>query len=423
MPDENGVFVVFYAWQSDRPNNHNRALISEALAKAVERINLDTKSSYKVRIDQDTQDEPGMCDIPATILRKIDASDALMADLTFVAVSKTDDAPPRQKKPRYCSNPNVLFELGYAFKSIGPERLICVMNEEYGPTTEQIFDLDHRRHPIAYKYGGDKKKRSDVVNRLSHNLDHAIREVIRFESKNPRQSSFLSVSFFDPETKADLGTTLVLDGVGAFVEDELPDFLGRQSHLSGPSFLGPNTPTFAFQIETPNPDFYRQKNERLLISTCTKPVEFVVTNHGETVLNDARLRILFPCIVDGLETRFLVIDAEDMPDAPKRYRKLGILSDPLAGLNISQAQLSIEKVSDGHFLELGLGKLQPKQAVRSATVRIGCGANATLRLSGTVSADELAQPVQFSLTVECKTEVQGISLEKLESSYPEHECT
>lgn len=420
MPDENGVFVVFYAWQSDRPNSHNRTLIGDSLDGAVKRINFDTKLSCKVRIDQDTKGEPGMCDIPATILRKIESCDALVADLTFVAVSKTDDAPARQKKPRYCSNPNVLFELGYAFKSIGPERLIGVMNEEYGPTTEQIFDLDHRRHPIAYRYGGAKNERSDVVNRLSRNLEHAIREVIRFESKNPRQSSLLSVSFFDPETKADLGTTLVLDGVGAFVKDELPDFHGNPSRLSGPAIL-------AIRIATPNPEFYRQKNNRLFLSTCTKPVEFVVTNHGESVLNDARLSILFPCIVDGLETRFFVIDAEDMPDAPKRYRKLGILSDPLAGLNISprlpQAQLTIEKISDGHCLELWLGKLQPKQVVRSATVRIGCGANATLRLSGTVSADELPQPVQFSLTVECKTEVEGISLAQLESSYPEHECT
>ncbi len=95
-----------------------------------------------------------------------------MSDLTFVAVAD------KGKESKHCSNPNVLFELGYAFKAIGPERLICVMNEVHGPRASQIFDLAHHRRPIPFNSPKEGTARSKTVENLSASLEEALRAAV-----------------------------------------------------------------------------------------------------------------------------------------------------------------------------------------------------------------------------------------------------
>lgn len=167
-------FVVFYAWQSDRASSGTRYFIQEALAAAAEQINSDPDASYRVRIDQDTQGVPGLCDIPATILAKIDACDGFVCDLTYIATTEAERVGDDEFKPRFCSNPNVLFELGYAFQLLGDRRMICVMNRHYGPAAEQIFDLAHRRFPITYAWPNTDASKKTVKAELVKQLVAAI---------------------------------------------------------------------------------------------------------------------------------------------------------------------------------------------------------------------------------------------------------
>jgi hypothetical protein len=113
------TFIVFYAWQSDHPGGQCRFLVQEALEAAAKAISDDPSIPIRIEVDQDTKGVPGLCDIPATILAKIEKCDAIVADLTYVAKSSVES-------PRFCSNPNVLFEVGFAFHAVGPERLILV---------------------------------------------------------------------------------------------------------------------------------------------------------------------------------------------------------------------------------------------------------------------------------------------------------
>ncbi len=62
------VFTIFYCWQSDTPRRHGRDLIREALDAAADRISRDPAVSYRVAIHADTENEPGLCNIPETIL-------------------------------------------------------------------------------------------------------------------------------------------------------------------------------------------------------------------------------------------------------------------------------------------------------------------------------------------------------------------
>jgi len=164
------TFTIFYAWQSDHPGGQCRHLIAESLNAAANVISDDSSVPFCIEVDQDTKGVPGLCDIPAAILAKIEKCDALVADLTYVSKSSADS-------PRFCSNPNVLFEVGFAFHAIQPERLILVMNEHHGPKTNQIFDLDHRRHPVAYSFPGEYS-RGEVIGRLAKDLELAIRPIV-----------------------------------------------------------------------------------------------------------------------------------------------------------------------------------------------------------------------------------------------------
>jgi hypothetical protein len=139
-------FTIFYAWQNDRPRNAHKHLIRDAARVAVKRIGRDADVEYSPRLDHDTKDVPGTPEIAATIFSKIQESAALIADLTFIGATDLRDG-----HKKLLPNPNVLLELGYAARSIGWDRIICVMNTAYGPVEEQIFDIRQRRLPIFYE--------------------------------------------------------------------------------------------------------------------------------------------------------------------------------------------------------------------------------------------------------------------------------
>lgn len=126
-------------------------------------------------MQSDTENEPGLCNIPETLLKRLRESDAIVSDMTFIANTNS-------KVPKRCSNPNVLFELGYAFASVGLERMICVMNEAHGCAVDQIFDLAHHRRPIAFtspSQGDDGRTRQQNVESLACELEVALRGVMK----------------------------------------------------------------------------------------------------------------------------------------------------------------------------------------------------------------------------------------------------
>jgi hypothetical protein len=122
-------------------------------------------------LTKDTQGVPGLCEIPDSILKKIEAADAVVVDLTFIA--KTAG-----KNPKHCPNPNVLFELGYAFHAIGPERLICVMNEAHGSVEGVLFDIAHRRYPVRYTSPASGQTKKQITTSLAQAIANALRPTV-----------------------------------------------------------------------------------------------------------------------------------------------------------------------------------------------------------------------------------------------------
>ena len=164
-------FVVFYAWQSDRPKRFNRYLIRFALNLAAKNISADPTVGIRVRIDADTEGVHGHCPVTETILKKIAVCDAFVPDLTFVASTEAGKLSP---------NPNVMLEYGYALHARSFSIMIPIMNTAYGAAKELPFDMGHLRFPVRYDLPAAAKnaERRAVRKALTEELETIIRRMI-----------------------------------------------------------------------------------------------------------------------------------------------------------------------------------------------------------------------------------------------------
>jgi hypothetical protein len=236
--------TVFLSWQSDRPSREGRQFIEEALRSALKKINLDFQVEEPEReplqFDKDTKNVPGSPPIAETILRKIDRAAIFVPDLTSVAERSNGGLIP---------NPNVLIEYGYALKTLGPHRIVAVMNEAYGaPSRESLpFDLGHQRFPITYSLpesapGAERKSQLDV---LAKTFDSAIRAVLgseEYKASLPKPNPAPVPTYRKPQHgEARFRTTTQPIG---FSSDPFPRFVGQ---TDAPIFLA-GGPAFWFRI-------------------------------------------------------------------------------------------------------------------------------------------------------------------------------
>lgn len=186
------ISKVFYSWQSDLPNSTNRGLIGKALEDAAKSIRADESIEVTPVIDRDTSGVPGAPDIAGTIFEKIDQSDVFVCDVSIIDRSAARPSP----------NPNVLIELGYAMKTLGPGRVIMVMNTAYGIPEALPFDLRMRR-VITYEATEDGADRAQVRKGLQGALTQGLR--IIFEGMAGQMPGEL-VRASGPEAQVDIST-------------------------------------------------------------------------------------------------------------------------------------------------------------------------------------------------------------------------
>jgi len=149
-----------------------KAVLERAVAEAGESLGL--SESERPGLDHDTKGEPGLVSIPEAILAKIDSAAVFVGDITPVATTE---------KGRHVANPNVLIELGYAKKTLGPSQIILVWNSAWGGCSPEDlpFDLRHRRAPFTYSLpedasGKDIAKAADaLVPEFSAAIAHSLR--------------------------------------------------------------------------------------------------------------------------------------------------------------------------------------------------------------------------------------------------------
>ena len=160
---------IFYSWQSDLPNNTNRAFINNCLENAITKINSDDTFSLIPFLDRDTSGLTGSPDIAASIFDKIDASSVFICDISIVnGISEEYRSTP---------NPNVLIELGYAISKLGWHKIIMIMNECFGSVDLLPFDLRGRR-VLNYNISSGENDKASERKKISSVLASAIKEIL-----------------------------------------------------------------------------------------------------------------------------------------------------------------------------------------------------------------------------------------------------
>lgn len=145
-------YKIFYSWQSDCSEKTNKIYIREQLNQAIKRINSNKNGKLKIQYDEATRNTSGSCNIKETLLDKIDQSDYFIADVTpiinqFKYIGLSNVKPEVFNRIlkvfdfKSISNPNVMFELGYAVNKLGWERIILVWNDFYGKIENAPFDI------------------------------------------------------------------------------------------------------------------------------------------------------------------------------------------------------------------------------------------------------------------------------------------
>lgn len=158
---------VFYSWQSDSPGSTNRNLISVALEKAIKEIKNDDTVEIEPVINRDTLGVAGSPDISHSIFSKIDSASVFVCDVSIINSEVKKPSP----------NPNVLIELGYAIKVLGWNRIVMVMNTEYGRPETLPFDLRSKRI-LTYCIAPDAKEKAPARNSLKKTLNAALKLIL-----------------------------------------------------------------------------------------------------------------------------------------------------------------------------------------------------------------------------------------------------
>jgi hypothetical protein len=170
--------TVFFSWQTDTPSKGGKNFVAKAPNKAIEQLAEDLTIDEAIReglaVDKDTKGVAGTPAIVETIFRKIDAAGAFLADITFVG-KRLDGRPT--------PNPNVLLEYGWALKSLGDSRIMCVMNEHYAAPSDATlpFNMKHLRWPITYSLPDDANAatRQEALGGLANYFKRALRAIVQ----------------------------------------------------------------------------------------------------------------------------------------------------------------------------------------------------------------------------------------------------
>src|SRR5262245_6527371 len=177
--------TIFYSWQSDLPNGTNRSFIEGCLNKAIKELRV-AQPRLDPCLDRDTANVPGSPDIAATILDKIDNCNIFVCDISIVQTGK-----------RSMPNPNVVFELGYAVKRLGWDRVICIANEHFGSVESLPFDVRQRRVK-CYTLSPETTDRTEIAKALTTELSRELEFILTAAQEEGER---LQLQFSDIETK------------------------------------------------------------------------------------------------------------------------------------------------------------------------------------------------------------------------------
>jgi len=178
---------IFWSWQSDTPGQIGRYLVRDALKDAIGKLKqadeIEDATREALHLDQDLQGTTGSPDLVRTILKKIENSEVVVADVTIVG--KTDEGD-------CLINSNVAIELGYALHACTDERVVLTFNKHYGKYEDLPFDLRHKGGAVVFDLAPDTDRRKTMSARKAL-ADEFARKLKPFLEQQPRLKETLSL--------------------------------------------------------------------------------------------------------------------------------------------------------------------------------------------------------------------------------------
>ncbi len=160
-------FKIFYSWQSDLPGNKTKFFIRECIDDAI--AFAEESEAIEAERDEATKDTTGSPHIVTTLFSKIDECDLFIADVSLCFTGDVKKEQDGQEIVKHAPNPNVLLELGYAVKTLGWDRVICLCNTDFG--SDYPFDIAQNRRTSYNLEGKDKKiVRQEVAKIICSNI-------------------------------------------------------------------------------------------------------------------------------------------------------------------------------------------------------------------------------------------------------------
>lgn len=215
--------TIFYSWQSDLPNNSNWTFIENCLSLATKELKALKPISIMIDIDRATRDDTGSPDITESIFTKITNSSVFVADVSIVNGSSDGRKTP---------NPNVLIELGYAARTLGWEKIICICNTDFGALENLPFDLRNRR---VMPYSLKDKDKAEVKKSLANTIKRSIVEmkskgiltdkILDFLKKEIDQEMLMLISHLVRFINKSSEKANFLEDVTAFINYEKKDII------------------------------------------------------------------------------------------------------------------------------------------------------------------------------------------------------
>jgi len=164
---------LFYSWQVTTIEKYNKTFIHTCLQEATGQLEATPEfNGVNFAIIDSVREEPGSPPVSGTIAdRLIPTCDIFIADLSvgnfFAPKIREQVEKLTGQKHKVFQNNNVLWEYGVAYRSLGSERIICLMNKTYGsPTVDPgniPFDVRHLRFPIEYEYSADNEEQLAAI--------------------------------------------------------------------------------------------------------------------------------------------------------------------------------------------------------------------------------------------------------------------
>lgn len=205
----------------------------------------------------------------------------------------------------------------------------------------------------------------------------------------------MSLQFADHETRQELGNSMKLSSL-AYVEPRtpLPDTQVMQWRDIGKSGLSIGTPEPLI-----SPDYWREKEEYIRLTSLLRPVVFVIHNQNSTLVQGVRVEII------GSSSGGITV-TDNLPDKPA-YRLIDVIPPNIYDRLSLQREPQTEVVYHGSqwTITVHFGNVQPKSSVwADEPFYIGSTTEKSLELEAVIYADNLPEPGKVKLTIEFEIE-------------------